>query len=142
MASLPLAACGPDVGNGSGNAEANACGTSHASVTADQLYKDIVQDRCQSCHNPNAQGTTLMMDSVEALKAVVGADSAYGNGLKIIEANRSENSTMYLKVLGGTPAGIHGPDGESVGARMPASGPVLTEEERKKVQDWICTGAK
>ncbi len=141
ISSLSLSACGPAEGDGSGNSDSYACGTSHTSVTAEQLYQDIVQNRCKSCHNPGS-GNPLALDSVEALRAAVGADSTYGGGMKVASANRSENSTMYLKVLGGTPDGVRGPNGETVGNRMPGSGPALTEQERQKVQDWICTGAQ
>ncbi len=143
LSSLSLAACGPGEGNGEPDAGTNPadCGDSHATITAQQLYTEVVQPRCQSCHYQGALDTSLVLDSAAALKSTVGADSTYGGGLKVSEANRSENSTMYLKVLGGTPAGVRGPNGQAVGQRMPVTG-ALTLAERQQIQDWICTGAQ
>ncbi|MBX5480290.1 MAG: hypothetical protein IRZ16_00355 [Myxococcaceae bacterium] len=153
---LALAACGggdnggPDGGTNENNP--NACGDDVQSVTAQELFDSVINGTgaCTSCHYAGAGTATngdLVMDSVEALKATTGATTAYaitGSTLKVVDPNHSENSTMFLKVAGGstvTPP-VKGPKGESVGAQMPQGLPPLSAEDLKMVKDWICSGAK
>jgi len=144
-ASLTLVGCGtpdeipdPDAGT---NQNALACGDTHDSVTTQKLYDDLVSLKCASCHYDGYPGTTLVLTLVGDLQGTVGAASTYKNDLKIVEANRPENSTFYLKSIGGSSAGIKGPGGHNVGARMPEGG-TLSAAEQKMIKDWICSGAQ
>jgi hypothetical protein len=83
------------------------------------------------------------MDSATTLKATVGLDSTFPGGLKVTDANHSENSTLFLKAAGGTtPGGIRGPNGQSVGNKMPNNGLTLTEPMLTEIKNWICSGAQ
>lgn len=142
-ASLALFACGG--GNNGGEADAGselACDDGAAAVTADQLFAAVVEPKCKSCHNSGlGQGSNggLHLGSVDELKAAVGKASSYGT-VKVVEADHPENSSLYLKVLGGSPK-YKGPEGQLVGGQMPQGGNALSAEEKNQVRDWICSGA-
>ncbi len=140
------AGCGPGEENGGegGGTDAGkselACGDGHAEVTAEQVYTDVFADNCASCHTTGQMGTTFFADDAAMLRAAVGADSAYPGTVKVVEANKPENSTLFIKISGGSPR-YSAPDGTRVGGPMPQGG-ALSDEQRKLFKDWICTGAK
>lgn len=139
---------GPDGGTDGGSANPLACGTDVADVTAQQLYDGVIKDpsnTCLTCHSgTGSSGGGVVMDSVAALTMNVGKASAYATAsspIKVVEANRPENSTLYLKCAGGSNEGIKGPNGASVGPKMPVGAEPLSAAELKQVKDWICSGA-
>ena len=145
---LLLSACGEgENGNGNGDAGSThplACGENHAQVTAEQVYTEVFGNvngaNCVSCHHPGVTDNKFRPEeSADGLRAAVGQDSDYAGDVKIIEANRSENSTLFLKINGGSPK-YRGPRGEAVGPVMPP-GVMLPEAQLKLFHDWICTGA-
>jgi hypothetical protein len=151
IASVLLAACGgtssenqPDAGTDGGIvANENACGTGVTPVTATQLFNDVIQSNCSSCHFAGAPDNSLVMNSATALQATVGQASTFPGGLKVTDPNHSENSTLFLKAAGGTtPGGIRGPNGQSVGNKMPNNGLSLTETQLSEIKNWICSGAQ
>lgn len=147
LASAALFGCGNGGNNGNNgtpDAGPHACAEGHPTVTAEQLFTDVIQPECVSCHNAAAAPATnggLALDDVAALKAAIGKASAYSSTgeLKVVDANNPANSTMHLKVQGGTTLGKHrGPRNESVGGPMPQGGE-LTAEKKEQVKNWICS---
>ncbi len=144
---LLLSACGEgENGNEDGGSDhALACGEDHAQVTAEQVYTEVFGNEsganCVSCHNPGVTDNRFRPEpSADGLRAAVGQDSDYAGDVKVIDPNRAENSTLILKINGGSPR-HRGPKGEAVGPVMPP-GIMLPEAQLKLFQDWICTGAK
>lgn len=154
--SLVLAGCGgggnngdTDAGTGGtdaggGNTNPNACGTDHAQVTAQQVHDTVINSveyGCLSCHtSPATAGGGLALETVDLLKATNGKDARYSGDVKVVEANHSENSTMYLVMFSPVPKG---PKNEVLApSRMPVGGKELTAEHKKLIKDWICTGAQ
>ena len=87
----------------------------------------------------------LFLENLDDLKATAGKASGYSQTLKVVDAAHSENSTMYLMVLGGRdakPTPIKGPEGQALGPQMPQGGTPLTEQQRADLKGWICAGAK
>lgn len=115
-----------------------------AELSTVQLFDQVVQPRCTSCHQAGGTGVLtgkLSLTSPQELQATVGAASLYAGqgGLKIVDPAKPENSSLLLKVLGGSPAYV-GPGDENVGAKMPSTG-LLPEAEREQFRRWICGGA-
>src|SRR5262245_11692842 len=81
----------------------------------------LLEERCLACHDASRQRGGLDLSS--RATALKGGDS--GPALVSGDAARS----LLLKMVGG-PA-----------ARMPRSGPRLTEAEVRVLRDWIAAGA-
>lgn len=141
-----IAACGggdnkptPDAGP----SEFDCAGAT--AVTTTKLQADILQPRCVSCHN-GSDPVAYPGDYSTAAKAqeVVGKVSPYattqGSTLKVVDPNNLQNSSLYLKVLGGG-AAHKGPKGEGVGGAMPQGSNPLSATELGEIKNWICTGA-
>lgn len=148
---LVWAACSPPPpsGNDAGNPELT-CDANPASVTTAQVQTEVFDVSCKSCHfkDSNTDNPADMdMSSASVTQQSVGKNSIYcgqncpADALKIVHAGNLANSTMWLKLLGGSPT-YKGPKGENVGARMPQGAPALDEAKKKLVRDWICSGAK
>jgi hypothetical protein len=122
------------------------CEASHPPTTLTQAYPVFVAKCIDTCHKPGGTGTGDYSTQAEVAK-LVGKKSGYATGtstLKVVDPSNSANSTVWLKVLGGSTrtGGARGPKGESVGAKMPQAGATpLTDEEKKTLKDWICSGA-
>lgn len=147
-ASLSLFACGGDGGPddfpGADAGVSVGCEGVTAQVTADQLFTAVIDARCRSCHNSTAAEASsggLHLGSPDELRAAAGKVSKYAQTLKVVDPGHSENSTLYLKVLGGSPQ-YAGPQGESVGGQMPQGGSGLTAAQQEQVRAWICGGAQ
>ena len=113
------------------------------SVTLAKLQVDVLAPTCAkaACHD-GKPGTISSIDytTVEASLASVGKDSAYGDGLRVVdEAGRLANSTMWLKLIGGSPK-YKGPACTSVGGIMPfgATQPI-PDAALGEVKGWICS---
>lgn len=132
---------GTDAGTDGG--VAHTCGTDVTEVSAEALYTQVIDTQCKSCHftgAPETTGGNLVLDSVEALKATAGTALGKYGTVEVTDPDHPENSTMYLKVLGGEQAGVKGPNGQSVGQRMPL-GQQLPEAQVALIKNWICSGA-
>lgn len=116
-------------------------------ATAQEVHDTLQGPICSNCHTPQNPAVPLQLpdqSTVTALRALVNADSRYGQGLKVVAPNSLRNSTMWLKVNGGSPAGYDGPNGVPVGGLMPDPGngfPALDNSQKGLLKDWICTGA-
>jgi hypothetical protein len=115
-----------------------------SAVTLTQVEADIFKPVCalSGCHD--GINTLAPTDYTTAAKtfANVGKDSTYKNGLKVIDANKDlTNSTMWLKLLGGSPT-YKSPSCVSVGPIMPqgAINP-LPAANLNEIKGWICAGA-
>lgn len=141
---LVAAGCGnPGPGNDAGTSADYDC-TDAVSVTTATLQTEIFETRCKTCHNTDTAAQPGNMSTVALTQALVGKASAYavttGSTLKWIDPSNPQNSTMYLKVLGGGNK-YKGPKGEVAGGLMPQGQTPLSAAEKKKIRDWICTGA-
>ena len=147
---VSLSACGGNENNNNPDAGTPtnplACQGNEPSVTSQQLFTDVVGSagQCNTCHftgAPTGTGGGVVMDTAATLAANSGKDSAYGSGIKVVDPNHPENSTMFLKSAGGSPD-FKGPHGESVGARMPQGLQPLTDAQVTEIKNWICSGAQ
>lgn len=147
VAAAVAVACGtpgPGPGNDAGTPPEFDCAGA-AKVTTAELQTAIFETRCKSCHYAdNDPVTPGNMSSAAKTQELVGKPASYattaGSTLKMVDANNPQNSSLYLKVLGGSPK-YKGPKGESVGGKMPQSGTELSADEKAKIKSWICTGA-
>lgn len=146
FAVLAVAGCGnpvPGTDGGTGSNDYDC--TDATAVTTTQLQADIFETRCKTCHNTDTPSQPGNMSTVALTQGLVGKASAYavteGSTLKWVDPNNPQNSTMYLKVLGGG-SKYKGPKGEVTGTRMPQGSDPLTADQLKQVKNWICTGAQ
>ena len=82
--------------------------------------------------------------SIANTLSAVGRLSYYAgrtSTLKVIDPGNPRNSSMFLKVMGGSPK-YRGPGGESVGSQMPQNLPPLSDENKLLIKNWICGGAQ
>lgn len=119
--------------------------TGATSVTlSGELQSQVIDVKCKSCHVANYQYGDYT-DATKTAAATVNKKSLYAGmtgKLMIVEANKLENSSLWLKVLGGDAANRKGPNGEGTLGKMPNDGTELTAAQKKLLKDWICTGAK
>lgn len=106
-----------------------------APPTLSLLQVQIFTPRCASCHTPGGPGsieTGLDLDSRGvSFNKLVNATSTQDPAFKRVEPFNPDASFLIKKLEG------------SVSGRMPADGPpFLSDEEVKKVRDWISGGAK
>jgi hypothetical protein len=142
---------GSGCGGGGGATDAGVkpevqCDGGEADVSFATVYSDLISPTCLGgCHVPGGSNGPVNLTSADAgYEGSVGKNSiTYGSSLKIVQPNQPESSTLYLKVLGGTPGGYRGPTGQSVGERMPplSAGNGATAQQKELVRRWICTGA-
>jgi mono/diheme cytochrome c family protein len=123
------------------------CPQNPAVATAQEVFDDIQGPICSACHTPDNPAVPAQLpdqSTVTALRALVNADSRYGRGLKVVAPSNLRNSTLWLKVNGGSPAGYDGPNGAPVGGLMPDPGngfDPLDAAQKDLLKRWICTGA-
>lgn len=144
---LGAVACGQGTTGGTDagtNTEYDCTGATK--VTTAQIQADIAQPRCVSCHNGTNEASYPgdYSDAAKLQTSVGKASPQYsspaGSTLKVVDPNHPENSTFYLKVLGGG-AAHKGPKGEPVGGMMPQGSNPLEAQDLAKIKNWICTGA-
>lgn len=136
---------GTDAGTDAGTDPVLVCDTGAATVNSAKVFADVIETKCKSCHVANATGFAYgdYTDADKFYAGSAGAESKYKGSagtLKIVEANKLANSSLWLKVNGGSPS-RKGPNNENVGAKMPQDGMTLTDAQLKAIKDWICTGA-
>jgi hypothetical protein len=136
---LALAGCGAP-----GDPELT-CDTGGASPTlASAVQAQVFAASCAGCHDVGYMYGDYSRASATAASAVNQKSLYAGSAgtLKVVDPNNLANSSLWLKVLGGTAKGRLGPKGENVMGRMPSDGTNLTEAQLTLLKQWICSGAK
>jgi hypothetical protein len=114
-----------------------------AAVTLTQVETDVFKGTCaiSGCHDGITTTVPTDYSSTAKTFANVGKDSTY-NGLKVIDANKNlTNSTMWLKLLGGSPT-YKSLSCVPVGPFMPqGSLNPIQQQYLNEVKGWICAGA-
>ena len=145
-----LVACGgaPPPGPCEDTAAADyTCDATPTVVKTSELYAQVITPDCVStCHKPQDASSFPYGDftSAAAFQTEVGKLSLYAGSqklLQVVEPRKLQNSSLWLKVAGGSTAGRKGPNCESPGASMP-QGSTLTDAKKKLIKDWICSGAQ
>lgn len=98
--------------------------------TLSSIQANIFTPKCvnEGCHP--GQGAPMSLERGVAFGALVGVPSAFG--LSRVQPFSSENSVLYLKVIGDP----------STSARMPLGRPALTDDEIQAIGKWIDAGAQ
>lgn len=132
-----LAGCSSDP---SPTADALEC-SGESPTTYEELRTQVIASSCSSCHHGKGNGVAPDMTSAANLRDIVSPRYAGDGGtLKIVDPGAPRNSTMVLKVLGGSAKGFAGPNGEHVGGAMPLIGSLSTEQ-KDAIRHWVCAGA-
>lgn len=120
------------------------CDPSPASASLATNVQPLLEAKCATCHIADYS----YGDYTTAAKsgAIVNKVSLYAGtpkALKVVDGTNKSlaNSTLWLKILGGSMSGRQGPKGENVYGRMPNDTTMLTADEKKIFKDWICNGA-
>ncbi len=117
------------------------CDPEPALTTTQVVQAQVIDGACVSCHGPVGPGPIDMSTAALSHENMVGKASETYTGssaLKVVDPHRLATSVFWLKIAGG----LRGPKGERTGGVMPPVGePPLTDEQKKLVKDWICTGA-
>ncbi|MFO0599156.1 MAG: hypothetical protein U0228_27860 [Myxococcaceae bacterium] len=103
----------------------------------------VLTAKCVSCHITDYTYGDYTSAAKSAL--MVNQKSAYAGtpgSLKIVDPGHLENSSLWLKVLGGAQRGRTGPKNENVQGAMPNDGTALTPNEKQTLKAWICSGAQ
>ncbi len=119
------------------------CDPNPAVVTTATLQTQVF-NACRTCHNQN--DTYADLSAPEKSQAMVDKASTFSKGvagseLKLVKPKDLANSSLWLKLNGGTSAKLAGPKMEMLGGIMPPTG-ALSATDLKAVKDWICGGAK
>lgn len=119
------------------------CDANPAAATLATNVQAVFDARCKTCHVANYSYGGYSNATETA--AIVGKKSLYAGTtgtLLVVDPKSLANSSLWLKVLGGTAAGRAGPKSENILAKMPNDMTVLPAAELKTLKDWICGGAK
>jgi hypothetical protein len=131
------------IGCGSGSSTAVGSGTAAdgdaavAVATFTEVYAEILQPVCSSCHRPGGVGLFQDFSSQSAAYAALVGVKASGpscgssGDTRVVPGNPSE-SLLVQKVSGATPP---------CGSPMPLGGPPLSSAQVTLIQDWIKGGA-
>lgn len=151
---LQAAGCGgnntPDAGNAGACADTTAAEykcDGATSVKTGELWTNVINPKCVStCHNATGSAVSYGNYSTAALfqSQNVTVKSLYAGSkgtFKKVDPNALQNSSVWLKVIGGSGASRKGPQCESPGNAMPDGLPALTDAEKTQIKNWICTGA-
>ncbi|RMF79771.1 MAG: hypothetical protein D6744_08840 [Planctomycetota bacterium] len=115
---------------------APASGGQEVSFADDVL--PLLTERCFGCHNPNGRAATgrrpipLDLSPEKAYAQLVGATSTLDSSLTLVTPGDPAASFLYNKLAEQEPL---------AGRRMPLNDDPLTDEELKKIADWIAAGA-
>ncbi len=139
LLALSLLACGPAPGD-----PELTCDPARPAVTLAGGLQAQVFDACAGCH---ASGYLYgdYTSATATAAATVNQKSRYAGmagTLQVVAPNDLANSSLWLKVLGGTARGRTGPKNENVFGKMPNDGTDLSSEQKQRLKDWICSGAK
>lgn len=124
-----------------------SCDSSPQAVSLATDVQPLLTAKCalSGCHDATYAGSYGDFTTANKSASMVNKKSLYAGTaatLKVVDPNALKNSTLWLKVLGGQPAGRSGPNGENVYDRMPLDADALSSTEQQLLKDWICTGAK
>jgi hypothetical protein len=146
---LQAGGCGQNNNTGqcADNTNANFKCDGTSTVKTGQVYTDVIGPRCvETCHK--AGGNAISYGDYSTAAAFqstnVGQKSLYAGSkgtLKKVDPNNLQNSSVWLKVIGGSAAGVKGPQCEAVGNAMPDGKPALSDTEKAAIKNWICSGA-
>jgi hypothetical protein len=161
---LALVGCGGPGGNdgGSGGGAGGSTGAcvdtmsndykcdGATSVKTGDLWTNVINPKCVStCHTATGSASSYGNYSTAAQFQTVnvGVRSLYAGAkqtLKKVDPNNLQNSSVWLKVIGGSTAipNKKGPQCEVVGNQMPDGLPALSQSELDQIKNWICTGAQ
>lgn len=130
-------------GPGGGDPELTCDGTEPNVTLADDV-QPILTAKCTSGCHLAGDSYADYTSAAESAKTV-GQTSRFAGQtgtLQIVAPAALDNSSMWLKLLGGQLKGRAGPKGENVGSAMPQGNVALTSAELATVKRWICTGAR
>lgn len=137
--SLGLAGCGA-----SGDPDLTCDPGGPSPTLASSVHAQVFAPACAGCHEADyLYGDYSTPERTAA--ATVNRKSEYAGSagtLLVVAPNALANSSLWLKVLGGTAKGRLGPRGENVQGRMPSDGTSLTDAQLTLLKQWICSGAK
>lgn len=148
VVALAVAGCGPPTPTGCPDTGADfTCDSSGPTVKTGEVWTGVISPDCVStCHKPG--GTAVSYGDYSSAAAFqttnVGQKSVYAGSkgtLKKVDPDALQNSSVWLKVIGGAPAGRKGPQCEGVGNAMPDGAATLSDAKKKLLKDWICSGA-
>jgi hypothetical protein len=109
-----------------------------------EVYPQVIAASCTSgCHSTGQSATgPVVMSTVDAgyANSVDQPSISYAD-LDVVSPGNPKTSVLYLKLLGGTPAGYRGPGEAPVGGKMPPTGST-TAAQKELVRRWICAGAE
>ncbi len=137
---LWLSACGAPPAPAPKNPDVT-CDPAAPSVTLAQVQAQVFDIDCIRCHTAGGIGAQDMSTEAKSRANLIGRPSDYSSTLKKVDPRHPETSTLWLKVLGGSPANT-GPQGESVGGPMPRGADPLPDAKKLLLKNWICTGAQ
>jgi len=114
-----------------------ACGSDDAAngveATVSSIQTDVFSTTCNDsgCHNSTDKAGSLDLSSDAAVRALVGVDSAAGDGFKIVDAGDAKNSSLVQRIKN-----------SSLGSKMPLNKSALPADVVAAVETWINDGAK
>ena len=100
-------------------------------VRVQLVFDQVISLRCISCHGPGEGGLVMGFSAQSFHRAVMGVQSSCGGKVYVVPGD-AEASYLVHKVEGR--AGI-------CGARMPSSGPRLSDADVDLLRRWIDGGA-
>jgi hypothetical protein len=108
-----------------------------APATFTEVYTEVLQPICSSCHRPGGEGSFQDFSSQSAayaaLVGVKGSGPSCGSsGETRVVPGRSSESLLFQKVSETSPP---------CGARMPLGGPALSSAQTTLIEEWINAGA-
>lgn len=129
--------CGPQMTADAGVRAEFVCDPNAAEVTlAGSVQAQLFDNPCKSCHNAQDAQKGDFSDASRTAAATVNVDTISYAPMKRVVPGDLTRSVMWLKVNQ-----LRGPNNERVGGIMPPTGP-LSDEKKKLLKDWICSGAK
>lgn len=102
-------------------------------VTFSQIQTQIFDVKCITCHVAPSAPNNLVLTAGDAYGNLVGVPSEWEPDVLRVKAGDPDSSYVVWKVEG---------DPRIQGQQMPASGALLTADERAALRNWIDNGAK
>ena len=135
---LCLVACGSGTSPAAPGSSVTTGGdAATAAATFTEVYAQILQPVCSSCHRPGGEGLFQDFSSQSAAYGALVGVKASGpscgtsGDTRVVPGNASE-SLLFQKVSEATPP---------CGSPMPLGGPPLSSAQVTLIQDWINAGA-
>jgi len=96
-----------------------------------RIQNTIFTPVCTSCHSGFFAPQGLRLDARNSYRMLVGIQSAEMPSVQRVKSGDPDASYLVQKIEGHA----------SVGIRMPASGPALTQKDIDLIREWIARGA-